>query len=79
VVTQSRCHRWSDSQGLVDSGEIVIDRMNRNHRNMVLQLLAKAGISNHVWSIAELCDLLPENRTIGSQIDKGLILKALGE
>jgi len=46
---------------------------------MVLQLLAKAGISNHVWSIAELCDLLPENRTIGSQIDKGLILKALGE
>jgi hypothetical protein len=23
--------------------------------------------------------LLPENRTIGSQIDKGLILKALGE
>jgi hypothetical protein len=35
------------------------------------------GISNHIWSIEELCDLLPENHKIGVQTDKALILKAL--
>ena len=39
----------------------------------------EAGISDHVWSIAELCNLLPESHTIAAQIDKALVLKALGE
>jgi 3-methyladenine DNA glycosylase/8-oxoguanine DNA glycosylase len=39
----------------------------------------EAGICDHVWSVEELCDRLPENHKIGVQTDKGLILKALGE
>ncbi len=39
----------------------------------------EAGISNHVWTIEELCDLLPEAPSATKRIDKGLILKALGE
>ena len=39
----------------------------------------ESGLSDHVWSIEEMCSLLPENRKIGAEIDKGLILKALGE
>jgi hypothetical protein len=33
--------------------------------------------TNHVWGIAEICNLLPESHTIAAQIDKALILKAL--
>jgi len=51
----------------------------RVHQTLRVTPAMEAGISNHVWSIEQLCDLLPENRTIGSQIDNGLILKALGE
>jgi hypothetical protein len=39
----------------------------------------ESGTSNHVWSIEELCSLLPENRKIAVDIDKALILKALAE
>src|SRR5438309_488187 len=39
----------------------------------------EAGISDHVWSIEDLCGLLPENHRIGMQVDKALIQKALGE
>ena len=38
-----------------------------------------AGISNHVWTIEELCGLLPETASATKRIDKGPILKALGE
>jgi hypothetical protein len=51
----------------------------RVHTTLRIAPAMEAGISNHIWSIEEMCDLLPERRTIGSQIDKGLILKALGE
>jgi hypothetical protein len=39
----------------------------------------EAGISDHVSSIEELCGLLPENRKIGIETDKALVLKALGQ
>jgi hypothetical protein len=38
----------------------------------------EAGISDHVWSIEELCGLLRETSSAAKRIDKGLILKALG-
>jgi hypothetical protein len=38
----------------------------------------EAKISDHVWSIEELCGLLPEAASATKGIDKGLILKALG-
>ena len=39
----------------------------------------EAGISDHVWTIEELCGLIPEPASAAKLIDKGLILKALGE
>jgi hypothetical protein len=51
----------------------------RVHSSLRVTRAMEAGICDHVCSVEELCDLLPENRTIGSRIDKGLILKALGE
>ena len=37
----------------------------------------EAGISNHVWSMEELCNLLPQPESAAKKIDKALILKAL--
>ena len=41
VVTQASSHARSDSERLVDSGEIVIDRMNRNRRCVIFKLLTE--------------------------------------
>jgi len=43
-----------------------------------LHVAVESWISDHIWSIEQLCELLSETRTIGSRIDRGLILKALG-
>ena len=51
----------------------------RVHASLRVTPAMESGISNHIWSIEELCGLLPENHKIGMQADKGLILKALGE
>jgi IS1 family transposase len=51
----------------------------RIHQTLRVTPAMEAGISDHIWSIAELCSLLPESRTIASQIDKALVLRALGE
>jgi hypothetical protein len=39
----------------------------------------EAGLSDHVWSIEEMCSLLPEAESAAKRIDKGIILKALGD
>ena len=40
----------------------------------------EAGISNHVWSIEELCSLLPPERVSSARrMENNLVLKALGE
>lgn len=49
----------------------------RVHQTLRVTPAMEAGISDHVWSIEEMCGLIPENHKIGSQIDNGLILKAL--
>jgi hypothetical protein len=49
----------------------------RVHQTLRVTPAMEAGICNHVWSIKELCDLLPENHKIGVKTDKALILKAL--
>jgi IS1 family transposase len=51
----------------------------RVHSSLRVTPAMEAGISDHIWSIEELCSLLPETHRIATQIDKGLILKALGE
>jgi len=37
----------------------------------------EAGISDHVWSLEEMCALLPEPQSAAKRIDKAIILKAL--
>jgi len=39
----------------------------------------EAGISDHVWMIEEMCALLADAPSATKRIDKGLVLKALGE
>jgi len=51
----------------------------RVHQTLRVTPAMEAGLSDHVWSIAEICNLLPESHTIAAQIDRALILKALGE
>lgn len=49
VIAEGRFHRRSDPQCLLDSGEIVTHEVNSNHVPVM-----EAGLTNHVWSIAEL-------------------------
>jgi IS1 family transposase len=51
----------------------------RVHQTLRVTPAMEAGISDHVWTIEELCGLLPEMASATKRIDKGLILKALGE
>jgi hypothetical protein len=39
----------------------------------------ESGISNHVWTIEELCGLLPQPISSTREMEKNLVLKALGE
>ena len=51
----------------------------RVHTMLRVTPATEASISNHVRTIDELCGLLPEMASATKRIDKGLILKALGE
>jgi hypothetical protein len=51
----------------------------RVHSTLRATPAMEAGIAHHVWGIDELCALLPESASATKRIDKGLILKALGE
>ena len=51
----------------------------RVHSTLRVTPAMESGMSAHVWTIEEVCDLLPERAPLGKQIDERLILKALGE
>jgi hypothetical protein len=51
----------------------------RVHSTLRVTPAMESGLSNYVWTIEELCGLLPETASATKRIDKGLILKALGE
>jgi len=51
----------------------------RVHSTLRVTPAMEAEISDHVWTIEELCALLPEMAHATKRIDKGLILKALWE
>lgn len=51
----------------------------RVHTTLRVTPAMEATISNHVWTIDELCGLLPEMASATKRIDEGLIQKALGE
>jgi hypothetical protein len=49
----------------------------RIHSTLRVTPAMQAGISDHVWSIGELCDLLPKAESANRAIEKSMILKAL--
>jgi hypothetical protein len=51
----------------------------RVHSTLRVTPAMEAGISDHVWTLEEMCTLLPDMASAAKRIDKGLILKALGE
>lgn len=51
----------------------------RVHQTLRVTPAMEAGISNHVWSIEELCGLLPQPIPSARVAEKNLVLKALGE
>jgi IS1 family transposase len=50
----------------------------RIHTTLRVTPAMEAGLTDHVWSLAELCSLLPERKP-NVRIDKELVLKALNK
>jgi IS1 family transposase len=51
----------------------------RVHQTLRVTPALESGIADHVWSIEEMCSLLPTDGSTTKGIDKALVLKALGE
>ncbi|MGH9497602.1 MAG: hypothetical protein ACRD3L_00515 [Terriglobales bacterium] len=54
MVAQASSHRRGDPQRFVDSGEIVIHRVDSDHRGVILDFLAES-----------VCEPIPEKNTSG--------------
>jgi hypothetical protein len=50
----------------------------RVHQTLRVTPAMEAGISNHVWSVQEMCDLLPEAFS-AHKVERKMVLKALAE
>ena len=48
----------------------------RVHTTLGVTPAMEAGLTDHVWTLAELCSLLPEKKP-NARVDKELVLKAL--
>jgi hypothetical protein len=51
----------------------------RTHSTLRVTPAMEAGLTDHVWSLEEMCATLPAQSSAAKWIDKRLILKALGE
>lgn len=51
----------------------------RIHQTLRVTPAMEAGISDHVWSIEEICALLPEKKPSTRHTENAMILKALGK
>ena len=49
----------------------------RVHSTLRVTPAMEAKISDHIWTIEELCGLLPEMASATKRIDRNLVLKAL--
>lgn len=49
----------------------------RVHQTLRVTPAMEAGITDHVWSLEELCALLPKPTVSSSRIEKDVLLKAL--
>jgi IS1 family transposase len=50
----------------------------RVHKTLRVTPAMEAGLTNHVWTLEELCALLPEKK-VNARIDKALVLNALNQ
>ncbi len=51
----------------------------RVHSTLRVTPAMEAGLSDHVWSLEEMCELLPKPKPSVAQIDRTMLLKALGD
>ena len=51
----------------------------RVHQTLRITPAMAAGLTDHVWSIEELCALLPKPMVSESQIEREMLLRALGK
>ena len=51
----------------------------RVHSTLRVTPAMEAGLSDHVWTIDEICALLPAKKSPAAQMGKGIILKTLKE
>jgi IS1 family transposase len=51
----------------------------RIHQTLRITPAMEAGISDHVWSIDEICSLLPQAKPATARRENAMVLKALGE
>jgi hypothetical protein len=52
----------------------------RVHQTLRITPAMEAGISDHVWTIEDLCSLLPKSSSSASrQAENAMVLKALAE
>ena len=51
----------------------------RVHQTLRVTPAMESGLSDHVWTITELCALLPQSVSSARQAENDLVLKALGE
>jgi IS1 family transposase len=51
----------------------------RVHQTLRVTPAMEAGIADHVWSLDEMCDLLPKAESAAKRIDREILLKAIGE
>jgi hypothetical protein len=49
----------------------------RIHKTLRITPAMQAGLTDHVWTIEELCNLLPEPKAAKSTIEHDMILEAL--
>jgi IS1 family transposase len=50
----------------------------RVHQTLRVTPAMEAGLADHIWSIEEMCALLPERKSPVAAIDRALLLKAMG-
>jgi len=66
-----------EKRNLATAGISVVDSFNaRIHQTVRVTPAMESGLSDHVWSIAELCELLPQRKP-SRQAESEMIRTAL--
>jgi hypothetical protein len=69
---------WTWTAIDADTKLIVSYNFCRVHKTLRVTPAMEAGLTDHVWTLEELCALLPEKK-VNARIDKELVSKALNQ